>query len=69
MTGADAVVFLLEFLRWLGDYLAHAVQDPGRAAVLGLVLIAAGYMGRVLVALGVGVIAVSVILYVLHVVA
>jgi len=69
MTGADAAAFLLEFLKWLGQYLATAVGDPAKAAVLGLVLIAAGYMGRALTALGIGVIAVSVLLYLLHAVA
>jgi len=69
MNPADVVPFLIELFRWLGQYIAQAVGDPIKAAVLGLMLIAAGYMGRALTALGIGIIAVSLILYALSVLA
>jgi len=65
MNPADVIPFLIQFFQWLGNYLAQAVGDPVKAAVLGLILIAAGYMGRALTALGIGLIAVSLILYAL----
>jgi len=63
MNPADVVPFLIEFFKWLGNFIAAAVGDPIKAAVFGLILIAAGYMGRALTALGIGVIAVSLVLY------
>jgi len=65
MSPTDVIPFLIEFFQWLGQYLAQAVGDPIKAAVFGLLLIAAGYMGRALTALGIGIIAVSLILYAL----
>jgi len=65
MNPADVIPFLIQFFQVLGNYLAQAVGDPVKAAVLGLILIAAGYMGRALTALGIGLIAVSLILYAL----
>jgi len=65
MNPTDVIPFLIQFFQWLGNYLAAAVGDPVKAAVFGLILIAAGYMGRALTALGIGIIAVSLILYAL----
>jgi len=69
MNTADVIPFLIQFFQVLGNYLAQAVGDPIKAAVFGLLLIAAGYMGRALTALGIGLIAVSLILYALSVLA
>jgi len=69
MNPADVIPFLIQFFQVLGNYLAQAVGDPIKAAVFGLILIAAGYMGRALTALGIGLIAVSLILYALSILA
>jgi len=65
MNFADVIPFLIQFFQALGNFLAQAVCDPIKATVFGLLLIAAGYMGRALTALGIGLIAVSLILYAL----
>jgi len=66
MDAATAIQLILQLLQQLGGYLAASVQNVVQGTVLGLLLILAGYMGRALVALGIGVIAVTLILYLSH---
>jgi len=62
-----AFQMILELLRQFGGYIAASIQNVIQGTVLGLLLILAGYMGRALVALGIGIIAVTLILYFTHV--
>jgi len=59
----DVIQFILTLFQWLGDYISQAVVDPIKALAVGGLFIIAGYLGRAFVALGILIIAVSLILY------